>query len=91
MDDMVRANLIVRGDLINFGKSTFNETYYKVDDIEEYVNFLRSNFYLNKNGEIINYFYRMDGEVEEAFQDILIPSGYVETLKDAVKLLVLGR
>ena len=26
MDDMVRANLIVRGDLINFGKSTFNET-----------------------------------------------------------------
>ena len=25
MDDMVMANLIIRGDLINFGKSTFNE------------------------------------------------------------------
>ena len=42
-------------------------------------------------GEIINYFYSVSGEVEEAFQDILIPSGYVETLKDDVKLLVLGR
>ena len=64
MDVMVRANLIVRGDLINFGKSTFNETYYKAYDIEEYVNFLRSNFCLNKNGEIINYFYRMDGKLK---------------------------
>ena len=89
MCDITKKRINKKYDLINL--SNILSYYYKADDIEEYVNFLRSNFCLNKNGEIINYFYRMDGEVEEAFQDILIPSGYVETLKDDVKLLVLGR
>lgn len=87
--DITKMKIDKKYDLINL--SNILSYYYKADDIEGYVNFLKNNFCLNKNGEIINYFYRMDGEVEESFQDILIPSGYVETLKDDVKLLVLGR
>ena len=87
--DITKTKIAKSYDLINL--SNILSYYYKSDDIDGYVDFLKRNFRLNKNGEIINYFYRMDGEIEEKFQDILIPSGYVETLKDDVKLLVLGR
>lgn len=87
--DITKSRIDKKYDLINL--SNILSYYYRSDNIEEYVRFLKKNFSLNKDGEIINYFYRMDSEVEEKFQDILIPSGYVETLKDDVKLLVLGR
>mgnify|MGYP003318435587 CR=1 FL=1 len=58
--------------------------------MEDYINFLSNHFSLNENGEIINYFYRMDSDVEESFNEILISTGCVETLSENVKLLVLG-
>lgn len=87
--DITKSKIDKKYDLINL--SNILSYYYGAGNIKEYVDFLKRNFKLNKDGEIINYFYRMDEEVEEAFQDILIPSGYVETLKDDVKLLVMGR
>lgn len=82
MDDMLKANLIVRGELINFGKSTFNKI---------------SSIYRFTNENISSYFHHLTNkknilsDVEETFQNILIPFGYVEILKEDVKLLVLGR
>lgn len=46
MDDMVRTNLIVRGDMINL--SNILSYYYKADNIDDLVEFLKSNFNLAK-------------------------------------------
>ena len=86
--DITKCKIDKRYDLINL--SNILSYYYKADNIDEYVNFLKNNFILTKNGEIINYFYRMDSDVEESFNEILISTGCVETLSENVKLLVLG-
>ncbi len=54
---------------------------------EEYIDYLKTNFSLSTNGEIINYFYTMIPEVEEEFKKLLNPNSYIETISDK-KLLV---
>ncbi len=87
--DITKRRIDKSYDLINL--SNILSYYYKADNIDDLVDFLKSNFNLDKNGEIINYFYRFDSDVEKAFNDILRGSGYIETLRENVKLLVLRR
>lgn len=54
---------------------------------KEYVEYLKNNFSLTNNGEIINYFYDMNDEVKEEFNNLLRQNGYIEEKGDS-KLLV---
>jgi len=64
-------------------------TYY-FKSVEEYIKFLENNFTLKNNGEIINYFFDMNKDIEIKANQLLQPNGYVEDL-DGKKLLVYKR
>lgn len=53
----------------------------------EYIDYLKNNFSLTDNGEIINYFYDMSKENEDEFSQLLNPNSYIEKIGDR-KLLV---
>lgn len=69
-------------DLINLSNIL---AYYL--NLSEYPNYLKTNFYLSSNGEIINYFFWMNQEIENGLKKLLNPNSYIETISDK-KLLV---
>lgn len=70
-------------DLINL--SNILSYYFK--DLKEYITFLRINFLLKENGQIINYFFKMNKDIEEKVNKLLYPNGYMEDINGG-KLLV---
>lgn len=69
-------------DLINLSNIL---SYYF--DKKEYIDYLKSNFYLTDDGEIINYFYHLSDKNKEEFQQFLNPNSYIEEIGNQ-KLLV---
>ena len=81
--DITKVKMKPAYDLINL--SNISTYYFK--NMEEYIKFLRNNFSLRENGEIINYFFRMNQDVEEQANNLLYPNGYIESFNGG-KLLV---
>ena len=81
--DITKVNFSKQYDLINLS----NILAYYFTDLESYVEFLKNNFLLKENGEIINYFFDMRKEIEDKASTLLQPNGYVEDI-NGPKLLV---
>lgn len=81
--DIIKVKIKKEYDLINLSNIL---TYY-FKNLEEYIKFLESNFYLTEEGIIINYFFNMRPEIESKANNLLYPKGYVEDIKNA-KVLV---
>ena len=64
--DIINTKITKKYDLINL--SNILEYYYNIDTINEYLIYLKNNFNLNNNGEIINYFNKMDIETIKIFK-----------------------
>lgn len=77
--DILTTTFKNKYDLINL--SNILSYYFKYTKIKEYVNYLKTNFKLNENGEIINYFYSMTPECIKEFEKYLNNDGYVEDIK----------
>ena len=72
-------------DLVNL--SNILTYHFNGNNLEQFIKFLDENFNLTKNGEIINYIFNINKEVEEKITSIIKPNGYIENIKDK-KLLV---
>lgn len=72
-------------DLVNL--SNILTYHFNGNNLEQFIKFLDENFNLTKNGEIINYIFNINKEVEEKITSIIKPNGYIEDIKDK-KLLV---
>lgn len=81
--DITKTKLKTAYDLINL--SNISTYYFK--NLEEFIKYLENNFILNPNGEIINYFFRMNPNIEQQANKLLYPNGYVENFNGG-KLLV---
>lgn len=81
--DITKVKFADAYDLINL--SNILSYYFK--DLDEYITFLRANFSLKENGQIINYFFRMNQDIEEKANKLLYPNGYIEDINGG-KLLV---
>lgn len=83
--DITKTKFNNEYDLINL--SNILPYYFKRSDLIDYMEFLKNNFSLKKDGEIINYFFKMRPEIEERANKLLQPNGYVENINKN-KLLV---
>lgn len=63
-------------DLINLS----NILTYNFKSLNNYIKFLNDNFLLKENGEIINYFFDMDQNIKDKFNNLLSPFGYIEDI-----------
>lgn len=72
-------------DLVNL--SNILTYHFNGNNLEQFIKFLDENFNLTKNGEIINYIFNINKEVEENITSIIKPNGYIEDIKNK-KLLV---
>ena len=84
--DITKTKNSIPYDLINLS----NILFYNFKDIEEYINFLANNFLLKENGQIINYFFQLNQDIEKRANELLQPNGYVEDI-DGKKLLIYKR
>lgn len=81
--DITKVKFTKEYDLVNLSNIL---TYY-INDIQEYIKFLKNNFSLKNNGEIINYFFHMKPDIENKANKLLHPNGYIEDIKGA-KILI---
>ena len=81
--DITNDKIDDKYDLINLS----NILYYKYTNIKEYMEFLKNNFNLNANGEIINYFYKLS---EDNIKEFINNDGNVEDM-DEKKLITYKR
>ena len=81
--DITKTRLSGEYDLVNLS----NILSYNFKDLNQYVDFLKDNFLLKENGEIINYFFSMSPELQKKASDLLKSNGYVEDIGRS-KLLV---
>ena len=84
----IRINPVVR----DIHKTSFDGEYdlvnlsnilayrFKEEDMDKTVAFMRENFKLRENGEVINYCFDLKRENEDKANILLQPNGYVETL-----------
>lgn len=84
--DITKVKFNKEYDLINLSNIL---TYY-FKNLEEYIKFLKNNFSLKENGEIVNYFFQMKQDIENEIKKLIYPNGYVEEINGA-KLLVYKR
>ena len=84
--DITKVKFQTAYDLINL--SNILTYYFKT--VEEYIDFFDNNFILKENGQIINYFFSLNQDVEEKFNNLLYPNGYIEDMQGE-KLLVYKR
>jgi len=76
--DIMKTKYTKQYDLINLSNIlSYNFSIFKH---QQYIDYLKNNLNLNKNGEIINYFYTMDEESENIYNELLQPNGYVENV-----------
>lgn len=80
--DILDTRINKEYDLINLSNIL---VYYLTQ--KQYIQYLKTNFSLSPNGEIINYFFAMTPEIEEEFKRFLNSNSYIEKLGDT-KLLV---
>lgn len=64
--------------------------YFNQEELEKYISYLKSNFNLTTNGEIINYFYHIDNQELEKFNKLLNVNSSIENI-NGKKLLVLKK
>lgn len=81
--DITKEKITAQYDLVNL--SNIMSYCYKQEDMYECIKFLRNHFNISSYGEIINYFYGLNPDVE----NILCGNDYVESMKYNNKLLVL--
>ena len=81
--DITKVKFTKEYDLVNLSNIL---TYY-INDVQEYIKFLKSNFSLKYNGEIINYFFHMKPDIEKKANKLLHPNGYIEDIKGAKVLI----
>ena len=86
--EQIRINPVVR----DIHKTSFDGEYdlvnlsnilayrFKEEDMDKTVAFMRDNFKLRENGEVINYCFDLKRESEDKANILLSPNGYVETL-----------
>lgn len=86
--DILKTTLNSKYDLVNL--SNILSYYFDKTKIREYISYLKDNFNLTSNGEIINYFYNMTDECLEEFKKYLNANSYVEEIKRK-KLVVYKR
>lgn len=86
--DILKTALNSKYDLVNL--SNILSYYFDKTKIREYISYLKNNFNLTSNGEIINYFYNMTDECLEEFKKYLNANSYVEEIKRK-KLVVYKR
>lgn len=84
--DITKTKINKPYDLINL--SNILSYHFNYDTIKEFIEFLRNNFNLNSNGEIINYLFSLNEEGINEFLKYLKDDGYVEDIGNK-KLLVL--
>ena len=84
----IRINPVVR----DINKTSFDGEYdlvnlsnilayrFKEEDMDKTIAFMRDNFKLRENGEVINYCFDLKRENEDKANILLKPNGYVETL-----------
>lgn len=105
-DNYYKLKEILQSGEVSINPSVFDITQTKIDrdydlvylsniltynfSVEEYVEYLKSNFNIAKGGEVINYFYGMDPDVKDKFINLLGEHGSIEELGDC-KLLVYKR
>ena len=81
--DITKVHLDKTYDLINL--SNILSYYFK--DLDSYINYLKNNFKLKENGEILNYFFSMNQDTIDKANRLLFPNGYIEDINDG-KLLI---
>lgn len=81
--DITKVKFSKEYDLINLS----NILTYCFKSLEEYIDFLNNNFSLKENGEIINYFFHMNQDIETKINNLISTNSYVEDINGA-KLLV---
>lgn len=74
--DITKTRQTDEYDLVNLS----NILSYNFRNPKEYVEFLKNNFSLTENGEIINYVFGMGLEVEKRMSELLQPNGYIEEI-----------
>jgi len=74
--DITKVKFSSQYDLVNLS----NILAYIIKDLEKYIEFLKDNFNLTDDGEIINYFFSLDPNNEKRANELLSPNGYVEEL-----------
>ena len=74
--DITKEKFKNKYDLINLS----NILTYKFKDLNEYIKFFNTNFSLKENGEIINYFFDMNEDIKDRFNNLLYPNGYIEDI-----------
>ena len=84
--DITKVKFSKEYDLINLS----NILTYCFKSLEEYIDFLNNNFSLKENGEIINYFFHMNQDIETKINNIISTNSYVEDINGG-KLLVYKR
>lgn len=84
--DITKTKIDKEYDLVNL--SNILSYYFNKDNLEEYVNYLKTNFNLTNNGEIINYLFSLDDECINEFLKYIKEDGYIEDI-GTKKLLVL--
>ena len=84
--DITKVRFTTKYDLVNLS----NILTYHFQTLEEYLNFLDNNFSLKENGEIINYFFRINQDIESNADKLLNLKSYIEDIKDG-KLLIYKR
>ena len=77
--DILKMTFYEEYDLVNL--SNILSYYFDKTKIKEYITYLKNNFNLTPNGEIINYFYNMSDETIEEFEKYLKNYGYIENIK----------
>lgn len=84
ISDITKTRFKGQYDLVNL--SNILSYYYGENTLHELIHFLKTNFSLNENGEIINYFYDLNPETIKRMEQLL-DNGYVENISKK-KLLV---
>ena len=74
--DITKVNFQNKYDLINLS----NILTYKFKDLKDYIKFFDDNFLLKEDGEIISYFFDMNQNIKEKFNNLLYPNGYIEDI-----------
>lgn len=83
--DILKTSFKKEYDLVNL--SNILSYYFRNPNLEEYIEFLKTNFSLSDKGEIINYIFKMSQEQIDVANKLLAPNGYVEDI-NGKKLLV---
>lgn len=76
--DIHKTSFSKEYDLVNL--SNILAYRFKEDDMDKIVGFMRDNFKLRENGEVLNYCFDLKKENEEKACILLKPNGYIETL-----------